>query len=111
MADITVQQVSIVGLVNPTMTAAAGGGDTFSNDGNTIFKVANGGGGAITVTFNDTGSVAPSGATAFDADVDVSVGAGEDAYIGPFSTARFAQSVGVTYSGVTTVTVAALRVP
>lgn len=109
MATLTVLDIDLGGLVNPTLTAAAGGGDDFANDGRTLYYVNNGGGGAITVTFNDTGSSAPAEAKTFDPDVDVSVGAGEIALIGPFPTNRFGTSCGVTYSGVTTVTVAPMR--
>lgn len=109
MAAISVVQVAITGLVNPTFVAATAAGDTFTNDGNTIYIIKNGGG-AITATFDDTGSVSPVGATSFDADVDVAIGAGEDAYIGQFILARFGTSVTVTLTSDTTVTVAALRI-
>lgn len=110
MAALTVQQVLVSGLVNPSFVAAAGGGDTFVNNGtSTFFEVVNGSGGSITVTFNDTGSVAPTGATQFNADVAVAVPAGQRAVIGPFATARFGGTVGVTYSGVSSLTVAAFR--
>ena len=110
MAAISVVQVSITGLVNPTFTAASAAGDTFTNDGNTIYVIKNGGGGATTVTFDDTGSITPVGAKTFDADVDVVIGAGEDAYIGQFTLARFGTSVTVTMTVDTSVTVAALRI-
>ncbi len=93
------------------MTGATAAGDTFVNDGNTIYKIANGGGGATVVTFDDTESVSPPGATAFDADVAVSVPAGEDAYVGPFTLGRFTASMSVTMTVDTSVTVAALRIP
>ncbi len=109
MAAITVVQVSIGGLVNPTFTAATAAGDTFTNDGNTIYIIKNGGG-AITATFDDTGSISPVGAVSFDADVDVAIGASEDAYIGQFTLARFGTSVTVTLTSDTTVTVAAMRI-
>lgn len=109
MATLTVLDIDLGGLVNPTLTAAAGGGDDFANDGRTMFYVNNGGGGGITVTFNDTGSAAPAEAKSFDPDVDVAVGAGELALIGPFPTNRFTSSCAVTYSGVTSVTVAPMR--
>jgi len=110
MAAITVVQATIGGLINPTFASAAGGGDTFTNDGNTIFIVKNGSGGSITVTFNDTGSISPVSGKTFDPDVDVVVPASQDAYIGRFTTARFGTNCSVTYSGVTSLTVAAVRV-
>lgn len=110
MATLTVNQLSLTGTA-PTFVAAGAGGDDFGNDGvRTFLVVKNGGGSAVTVTLNDTGSVSPPSAKAFDPDVDVSVSAGGEAWIGPFDTARFGSSVGVTYSGVTSVTVAAVRV-
>ena len=110
MAAITVVQVALTGLVNPTFTAATAAGDTFTNDGNTIYIIKNGGGGSITATFDDTLSITPVGATAFNADVDVVIPAGQDAYIGQFLLARFGSSVTVTLTLDTSVTVAALRI-
>lgn len=110
MATLSVQNVAVTGLSNPTFSAAAGGGDDFANDGaKTFVYFKNGSGGAITVTFDDTGSASPSGAKAFNADVDVTVPAGGESCIGPFPQSRFGSSVGMTYSGVTSLTVAALR--
>ena len=109
MAAITVVQTIVAGLINPTFDAAAAGGDTFTNDGNTIYIVKNGGAGSITVTFDDTGSISPVSGKTFDPDVDVVIPAAQDAYIGPFTTARFGTNCSVTYSGVTSVTVAAIR--
>lgn len=109
MATLSVQNINITGL-NPSFAAAAGGGDDFPNDGSkTFFVCKNGGGGPITATFDDTGSVSPTGASAFDADVAVTVPAGEERWCGPFSTVRFTGSVAVTYSGVSSVTVAAVK--
>ena len=109
MATITPQQVALTGLA-PSFAAASGGGDEISNSDDCFFVVKNGGGGAITVTFDDTGTVSPAGATAFNPDVVVSVPAGAERYIGPFPRNRFGQLVPVSYSGVTSVTVAAVVV-
>ncbi len=108
MADLTVQAVTIDGIL-PTYGAAAGGGDTFDNDGKTLFHVKNADASPITVTIDDTISTGPAGAKAFDADVEVTVGATSEQLIGPFPTKRFGRSAAVTYSAVTTVTVAAIR--
>lgn len=108
MATLTVQRIVLGGL-NPSLAAADVGGDDFANDGSKTFLVVeNGGGGAITVTLDDTGSVSPSGAKAFDADVDVSVPAGETRWIGPLPQNRFGSTAAVTYSGVTSVSVGAV---
>jgi len=110
MAELTVQNVALVGTLT-TYAAAAGGGDNFRNDGvKTFIHIKNGSGGAITVTFDDVRSATPEGANSFDPDVDVSLGAGEDWMIGPFPIDRFGPDVGITYSGVTSLTVAAVRV-
>jgi len=107
MAVLTVQPVSLTGLT-PTFPAAAGGGDEFSNDGRTLFRVKNGGGGSITVTFTTPKSI--KGVAI--ADPAITVAAGAEMYIGPFDPEIFNAADGnvdVAYSGVTTVTVAAVR--
>lgn len=108
MADLTVQAVSLTGAVI-TPVAAAAGGDTFSNDGRTILRVVNGGASPITATVNSLVACNQG----FDHDAAVTVAAGVTKDIGPFPVARFNNSSGkaaVTYSDVTSVTVAAIRV-
>jgi hypothetical protein len=108
LAAITIEQI-VVGGTEPTFVAAAGGGDSFVNDGTkTMYLVDNASGGAITVTFDGVG-VGPTSAVAFDDDVATSVGAGAQWHFGPFPKARFGSSVTVTYSGVTSLTVAAVK--
>ncbi len=111
MAALTVEVINLAGNVDPSFVAAAGGGDTFVNDSknNTFVYIKNGGGGTITATFDDTGSVAPSGAKTFDPDIDQILLTTEEALVGPFPQSRFGPSVAVSYSGVTSVTVAAFR--
>ena len=111
MATLSVENIVVTGL-NATDNAAAGGGDDFANDGEKTFvNIKNGSGGAITVTFDDTGSVEPEGSTQFDPDVEVSVPASGERLCGPFPLSRFGKSVGMTYSGVTSLTVAVLKLP
>jgi len=106
LAAITVEKI-VVGGTEPTFVAAAGGGDSFVNDGaKTTFLVDNASGGALTVTFDGVGT-GPTDAVAFDDDIATSVGAGELWEFGPFPKARFGSVVAVTYSGVTSLTVAA----
>lgn len=108
MATLTVQQVTLDGVV-PSTAAAAGGGDKFQPGSSTWLEVTNGGGGSITVTVD---SAAPSN-YGTDEDIAVAVAAGATKRIGPFPAQRFAGTdglVAVTYSGVTTVTVAAWKV-
>lgn len=107
MATLTVQTPSLTGL-DPTLTAASGGGDEFVNDGATVLHVKNGGGGSINVTV-DSQTPCSQG---FDHDVVVAVPAGAERLIGPFPQARFNDANGkaqVAYSGVTSVTVAARK--
>lgn len=106
MATLSIQKPTLAGLA-PTYAAAAGGGDQFPNDGATILHVKNGSGGALTVTVD---SKTPSN-YGTDVDVTVSVPAAGERMIGPFPKARFDDvngNVQVTYSGVTSLTVAAL---
>ncbi len=87
--------------------AAAGGGDTFENTGKEVFVVNNGGGGAVTVTFATPVTV--DGLAV--ADLTASVGAGASRAIGPFPPQVYGENVSVSYSGVTSVTVAVMRFP
>lgn len=107
MAAIPIEAVSLTGSA-PNMQAASAGGDTFANDGNTLLRVTNGGTGAITVTVT---AVQPCNQGVLHNAV-ANVAAGATADIGPFAPPRFNDSTGsaaVTYSGVTTVTVGAVR--
>lgn len=106
MADLTIQKINQTGIA-PSFVAASSVGDTFANDGKTFLHVKNGGASPITVTID---SVAPCN-YGFDHDVQVTVGAGAEQIIGPFETYRFNTDgkVSVSYSGVTSVTVAAFR--
>jgi len=110
MATLTKQLISITG-TTPSFGTATGGGDNFPNDGvRTFLVVKNGDASPMTVTFDDTGSVEPAGSKTFDADVEVTVGATDEEWIGPFPKSRFGASVGVTYSAVTSLTVAAIAI-
>lgn len=102
MAQLTVQKTNLTGL-DPTFVAAAAGGDTFENDGQTLFHAKNGSAAAITVTVD---SIRPCN-YGFDHNAVVSVPAGGERIIGPFDRNRFGTTVTVTYSAVTSLTVAA----
>lgn len=109
MATLTVQQITRAG-VDPSLSAAAGGGDSFLPGDDVFLHVNNGGGGSITVTVAGQGTVLPN----MDIpDVAVAVGAGTDRFIGPFPSQYFADPsdglADITYSGVTSVTVGAFR--
>lgn len=112
MAVLTVQDAAIAGLAE-TFAAAAGGGDSFANNGLCLLHIKNASGAPITVTVDDPGSPAPAGATQFNPDVAVIVPAAGERLIGPFPPFRFNDSngrVNLTYSGVTTLTVAVVRI-
>lgn len=109
MAQLTVQKSVPAGL-NPTYDAAAAGGDTFLNDGMTVLHVKNGGGSSINVTINSV-TACDQG---FDHDIVVAVPNGGERLIGPLPTGRFNDTGGlasVSYSAVTSVTVAAIQAP
>ncbi len=103
MAQLTVQKISLSG-TDPSFAAASAGGDTFANDGNTVLRVKNGGTAAISVTVD---AITPCN-FGFDHDASVSVPAGGAREIGPFPQNRFGVTAAVSYSGVTSVTVAAV---
>jgi len=109
MAAITPQLIDLTGLDDFTTAAASGPGDTFVNDGVNLLVVDNAGGGAVIVTVDSL----PASNFGTDENIVVSVGAGVRTFLGPFDRARFndvAQTVAVTYDGVTSVTVAVLKV-
>lgn len=104
MADIPVQAPGLTGAA-VTYQACAAGGDSFENDGETILHVKNGHTASQTVTIVrarlcDMGQ---------QHNVAVPVPAGGDRIIGPFPRSEFGSPVQVTYSGVTSLTIAAIR--
>lgn len=117
MAALTVQTIVAAGLA-PSYAAASAGGDTIANDSqkNTFLHVKNASGGAITVTIAPAQSsvnVADVGAVTVPSMV-VSVPATTgDRMIGPFPAAYTDANgnVAVTYSAVTSLTVAAVKLP
>ncbi len=106
MAALTVNQISLAGLVDPTPEAAAALGDTFVNNGRTYLRVTNAAVSDITVTVDSL--VACDQGT--DHDIEVVVN-NQTKLIGPFSMNRFNNSAGlasVGYSNHATITVAAI---
>lgn len=108
MATLAVQQINRAGVL-ATYAACAGGGDKFLPDIDTVIHVKNGSAGALTVTVVTPGTIADLAV----ADVVVSVPATSERFIGPFPAQHFADPTdglaAVTYSGVTTLTIAALK--
>lgn len=104
MAVLSVQHTTGASGLTVTFGAAAGGGDTFVNTKDAVLEVINGGGGSITVTVAAVGTCSQG----YTHNLAVSVGAGVHKRIGPFSS-EYQTSAGVvsiTYSGVSSVTVA-----
>lgn len=111
MAVLNVQDAVVSGLAE-AFVAAGAGGDSFANNGHVFLEVDNGGGGAINVVIDSPNVPAPEGATQYNPDVTVAVAAGARKIIGPFPPFRFNDASGlvnVSYSGVVTVTVRAVR--
>jgi len=107
MALLSVQQASLAG-TPITLTAAAAGGDTFAlPHGACALRVKNGGGAGITVSVAFPGNT-PYG-VANPPRVTATIAAAADVLIGPIPLTAVDPVTGyvsVTYSGVTTVTVA-----
>ena len=111
MATLTTQVINRAGVVI-TPVAAAGGGDAMVTGSGMMLEVVNGGGSPITVTL-----VVPSART-YEPNVAitspaVSVTNGTTKWIGPVDAATFTDPTTglctITYSGVTSVTVAAVQ--
>lgn len=94
--------------VELTLVAAAAGGDTVVNDGQTLLVVRNGSGAPITVTIASRAAIRPGLA---QANATRAVSAGATAVIGPWPPADFNgdQGVSISYSAAASVTVAAVR--
>jgi hypothetical protein len=92
--------------------AAAGGGDVFPNTGKEIVVIKNGGGSPVTLTAVTQATLDGLAVT----DLTASIGAGETRAVGPFPAGVYSiggvagGNVSLTYSGVTSVTVAVLAV-
>jgi len=109
MATLSVQIAVLAGLT-PVYGACAGAGDEFANSGREVIHVKNGHSGSQTVTADSQAACSQG----FDHNAAVAVPAGEDRVIGPFLKGRFDDAnakVQLTYSGVTLLTIAVIRVP
>ena len=109
MAVLAVQRVTAAGTA-PTYAAAAAGGDTVdASSGEVCLHVKNGGGAAITVTVADPGKT-PAANPGTPTAVTVPAGGDRFIYV-PIGTINPATGLSaVSYSAVTSVTVAALGV-
>ena len=94
--------------------AAAGDGDTADNNGSTFLHIKNGGGGEITATITaETTSVESNiYGDLTKANASIAISGSAEAFIGPFKPAAFNDDgqIAITYSGVTSVTIAALYI-
>jgi hypothetical protein len=105
MAALTVQNVANTGL-SPTYSSVGVSGDTFANDGRTIFRAVNAATAARTVTVDSPTSCNQGSAH----DIAIVVAASDDQVAGPFDPARFGTTVTLTYSATASLTIAALRI-
>lgn len=109
MALLATQTVVLAGIV-PAYVAAAAGGDTIDiSTGRNCLVVKNGSGVSINVTL-DSVAACDQG---FDHNEVVAVAAGAEKWIGGLllTSTRFGSVAAIAYSAVTTVTVAAMRMP
>lgn len=114
MATITAVNTSDSG-ADIAFTAAAGGGDQFLNAANTVLLVKNEDASSkdVTITAQSTSVNTPGYGPTTKADTVHTVAAGETAIIGTFGSRAFNDSSGyvqITYSAVTSVSVAVLKI-
>ncbi|HEY4721446.1 MAG TPA: hypothetical protein VII92_06340 [Anaerolineae bacterium] len=110
MAAITIQTLTDAGVV-PTYAACTAGGDTFANDGKTILHIKNGHTSSQTVTFTSVVSDPPPG-TAVANEV-ITVANASEKMVKPVKQSGFNDASGlvaVTYSGVVSLTIAAISI-
>lgn len=111
MAEFAVEAIAEDG-TNATYNAANGGGDSFVNDGKTVLHIKNGSAGPLTVTVPAVASTTEKSGfgTLSKADAAIAVPAGEERFLGKFPVQAFGALASITYSGVTSLTVAVLRI-
>ncbi len=110
MATLTKQTITRTGL-SPTYASAAGGGDKFVPGDDTFLNVRNASGAPITVTVVTPGAVEGQAIADLTFSVPATTG---NIMVGPFPLALFANSAddnlaAITYSGVTSLTIAAVK--
>lgn len=116
MATLTVQEIDLTSGVAPTYAAASAGGDEYANEGRTYAHLKNASGGAITVTVTPVPSVIDNSqfGRIVPAARTFTVAAGGERIIPFLAQGAYNNSnsrVALTYSGVTSLTVAAIRAP
>lgn len=103
MALLTTQFCNRITPLTATFAAATAGGDSFSSGSDVYLHVKNGSGSVVTVTVATPGSVDGLAVADFTFTVPATTG---DVEIGPFPEDLFGATAIVTYSAVTTVTIA-----
>lgn len=107
MATLTPQRPAFTAAA-PTYNACAVGGDTVPNDGHVLLHFKSSAGGSLTCKVDDPVTTVP-GATSLDADVTITIPAGTERIVGPFSVERFGSALALTYpGGVTGLTLAVM---
>ena len=114
MAELTLQQITEAG-GSVTYSAAAADGDTADNGGTTFLHIKNGSGESITVTITAETTSVDSNiyGDLTKANASIAIAGSGEAFIGPFKPAAFNDGDGeiaITYSGVTSLTIAALYI-
>lgn len=111
MATLTVLQATRSGpRYDNAFVAAAAGGDDFPNDGKTILLVNNAGGASINCSFVPLVDLQAGDPLQDTTQALINVVLAQRHVIGPFPTNIYGASVAITYSGVTSVTVALIQV-
>ena len=114
MPTISVQNL-VEGGLSPTYASADAGGDTFANaSGERSFihvKNADASPHTVTIAANAASYNIPGIGALTKSDIEVTVPAGEDRFIGPIPVSAFGTAPDIQYDAVTDVTIAVLRVP
>jgi hypothetical protein len=111
MAAISTQNPTAAGAAI-TYGACAGGGDSFINTGRERVHIKNASGGSITVTFSSGSNKCSFGVSNVAHDRVAAIPAGSDKWFDVFPVEQFNDASGncnITYSGVTSLTIAVLR--
>jgi len=113
MGVLAVQSITESGKV-VTYSAAEGGGSVVENDGSVFLHLKNGSGGELTVTITAQTTTVDSSlyGDLTKANATQAIAASGEAFIGPFPPSAYnntSSQIAVSYSGVTSLTVAALR--
>lgn len=118
MATLTRQALNEDGLTASYASAAALGDQVTNADGKTFLHIKNGSGGSITVTVSEqisgTTVQSPQYGKLTKASATKAIGSGAEAFFGPFAKAGFNDvngNIQITYTAVTSLTIAAVYIP